>query len=76
MIGSRREGSSESRKSWVRGFFSLSNLSLMEKNQLMRFFKLVQGHVVAMVRVGTSSNDEEKGKMKISYEDLERSFNE
>ena len=48
----------------------------MEKNQLMRFFKLVQGHVVAMVRVGTSSNDEEKGKMKISDEDLERSFNE
>ncbi|KAL3579292.1 hypothetical protein D5086_020796 [Populus alba] len=56
-----------------------SNLSLMEKNQLIRFLKLVQGHLVATVGVGTSAkrgngscNDEEEGKTKISYEDLER----
>jgi hypothetical protein len=38
----------------------------------MRFFKLVQGHLVATVGAGTSSNvnDEEKGKMKISDKDL------
>jgi hypothetical protein len=46
----------------------------MEKNQLMRFFKLVQGHVVATVGVGTSGNDEEEGKMKILDEDSERPF--
>ena len=34
-----------------------SNLSLMEKNQLMRFFKLVQGHLVATVGAGTSGNE-------------------
>jgi hypothetical protein len=45
----------------------------------MRFFKLVQGHLVATVGAGTSGNDgngndEEKGKTKISDEDLERPF--
>ena len=58
----------------MRGFLSRSNLSLMEKNQLMRFFKLVQGHVVATVGVGTSGNDEEEGKTKILDEDSERPF--
>ena len=46
----------------------------MEKNQLMRFFKLVQGHVVATVGAGTSGNDEEEGKTKILDEDSERPF--
>jgi hypothetical protein len=46
----------------------------MEKNQLMRFFKLVQAHVVAKVGAGTAGNDEEEGKTKISDEDLERLF--
>jgi len=41
----------------------------------MRFFKLVQGHLVATVGAGTSGNDgnvndEEKGKTKISDKDL------
>jgi len=58
----------------VRGFLSRSSLSLMEKNQLMRFFKLVQGHVVAIVGAGTSGNDEEEGKTKILDEDSERPF--
>jgi len=34
-----------------------SNLSLMEKNQLIRFFKLVQGHLVATIGAGTSGNE-------------------
>jgi hypothetical protein len=45
----------------------------------MRFFKLVQRHLVATVGVGTfdndgNGNDEEKGNTKISDENLERSF--
>jgi hypothetical protein len=45
----------------------------------MRFFKLVQRHLVATVGVGTSGNDrngndEEEEKTKISDEDLERLF--
>jgi hypothetical protein len=47
----------------------------------MRFFKLVQRHLVATVGAGTSDNDgngngndEEKGNTKISDEDLERPF--
>ena len=56
-----------------------SNLSLMENNQLIRFLKLVQGHLVATVAAGSSGNDwngnhEEEGKTKISDEDLERPF--
>ncbi|KAI5587305.1 hypothetical protein POPTR_005G030000v4 [Populus trichocarpa] len=61
--------------------FKDKSLTLMEKNQLMRFFKLVQGHLVATVGAGTSGNDgngngndEEEGKMKISDEDLQRPF--
>jgi RAB protein geranylgeranyltransferase component A len=63
--------------------FKDKSLTLMEKNQLMRFFKLVQGHLVATVGAGTSGNDgngngngndEEEGKTKISDEDLERPF--
>jgi len=49
------------------------------KNQLMRFFKLVKGHLVVTVGASASGNDgngndEKKGKMKILDEDLERSF--
>ena len=49
------------------------------KNQLIRFFKLVQRRLVATVGVGTSDNDgngndEEKGNTKISDEDLEIPF--
>ncbi|KAJ6305883.1 hypothetical protein OIU78_021251 [Salix suchowensis] len=45
----------------------------------MRFFKLVQGHLVATVAAGSSGddgngNDEKEGKTKISDEDLERPF--
>jgi hypothetical protein len=45
----------------------------------MRFFKLVQRHLVATVGASTSDNDgngndEEKGNTKISDEDLERPF--
>ena len=45
----------------------------------MRFFKLVQRHLVATVGVGASDNDgngndEEKGNTKISDEDLEMPF--
>jgi len=45
----------------------------------MRFFKLVQEHLVATVGAGTSGNDgngndEEEEKTKISDEDLERLF--
>ncbi|KAG6775071.1 hypothetical protein POTOM_018497 [Populus tomentosa] len=59
--------------------FKDKSLTLMEKNQLMRFFKLVQGHLVATVAAGSSGNDgngnhEEEGKTKISDEDLERPF--
>ncbi|KAL3591204.1 hypothetical protein D5086_009844 [Populus alba] len=61
--------------------FKDKSLTLMEKNQLMRFFKLVQGHLAATVGAGTSGNDgngndndEEEGKTKISDEDLERPF--
>ncbi|KAG6775074.1 hypothetical protein POTOM_018500 [Populus tomentosa] len=61
--------------------FKDKSLTLMEKNQLMRFFKLVQGHLAATVGAGTSGNDgngndndEEEGKSKISDEDLERPF--
>lgn len=61
--------------------FKDKSLTLMEKNQLMRFFKLVQGHLDATVAAGSSGNDgigngndEEEGKTKISDEDLERPF--
>ncbi|KAH8507314.1 hypothetical protein H0E87_009724 [Populus deltoides] len=61
--------------------FKDKSLTLMEKNQLMRFFKLVQGHLDATVAAGFSGNDgigngndEEEGKTKISDEDLERPF--
>ncbi|XP_061972699.1 rab escort protein 1-like [Populus nigra] len=58
--------------------FKDKSLTLMEKNQLMRFFKLVQGHLVATVGSGTSGNgngnDEEEGETKISDEDLQRPF--
>jgi hypothetical protein len=45
----------------------------------MRFFKLVQGHLVVTVGAGTSGNDgnendEEEEKTKISDENLERLF--
>jgi hypothetical protein len=38
----------------------------------MKFFKLVQGHLVATVEAGTSGNvnNEEKRKTKISDKDL------
>jgi hypothetical protein len=61
--------------------FKDKSLTLMEKNQLMRFFKLVQGHLDATVAAGSSGNDgigngndEEEGKTKIPDEDLERPF--
>jgi RAB protein geranylgeranyltransferase component A len=61
--------------------FKDKSLTLMEKNQLMRFFKLVQGHLDATVAAGSSGNDgigngndEEESKTKISDEDLERPF--
>ncbi|KAJ6413986.1 hypothetical protein OIU84_006737 [Salix udensis] len=59
--------------------FKDKSLTLKEKNQLMRFFKLVQGHLVATVAAGSSGddgngNDEKEGKTKISDEDLERPF--
>ncbi|CAK7355554.1 unnamed protein product [Dovyalis caffra] len=63
--------------------FKDKSLSLMEKNQLMRFFKLVQGHLAATVVAGSAGgdgngneneNDEEESKAKISEEDLERPF--
>ncbi|XP_031269319.1 rab escort protein 1 isoform X1 [Pistacia vera] len=46
--------------------FKDKSLGLMEKNQLMRFFKLVQGHL--------SENEHEDNSMKISEEDLEIPF--
>ncbi|KAL3581051.1 hypothetical protein D5086_018886 [Populus alba] len=52
----------------------VQSLSQWGKNHLMRFFKLVQRHLVATVGVGTSDNDEEKGNTKISDEDLEMPF--
>ncbi|KAJ6775498.1 RAB GDP-DISSOCIATION INHIBITOR [Salix purpurea] len=59
--------------------FKDKSLTLKEKNQLMRFFKLVQGHLVATVAAGSSGddgngNDEKEGKTKISDEDLEMPF--
>ncbi|CAK7324268.1 unnamed protein product [Dovyalis caffra] len=65
--------------------FKDKRLSLTEKKQLMRFFKLVQGHLASTVMAGSSGgdgngngngneNDEEEGKAKISEEDLERPF--
>ncbi|XP_044470792.1 rab escort protein 1 [Mangifera indica] len=46
--------------------FKDKSLGLMEKNQLMRFFKLVQGHL--------SESEHEDNNMKISEEDLEIPF--
>ncbi|KAK4760813.1 hypothetical protein SAY87_005706 [Trapa incisa] len=46
--------------------FKDKNLSLMEKNQLMKFFKLVQQHL----------DPDEDGSAKVSEEDLETPFSE
>ncbi|ONH97292.1 hypothetical protein PRUPE_7G181700 [Prunus persica] len=49
--------------------FKDKSLSLLEKNQLMRFFKLVQRHLGA-----SDGNDEGRESSKISEEDLESPF--
>ncbi|KAL5754294.1 hypothetical protein ACOSP7_022514 [Xanthoceras sorbifolium] len=48
--------------------FKDKTLGLMEKNQLMRFFKLVQGHL------SENENNESENGAKISAEDLESPF--
>lgn len=48
--------------------FKDKSLGLMEKNQLMRFFKLVQGHL--------SLDESEENNVKISEEDLDSPFAE
>ncbi|KAL5821025.1 hypothetical protein ACOSQ3_022907 [Xanthoceras sorbifolium] len=48
--------------------FKDNTLGLMEKNQLMRFFKLVQGHL------SENENNESENGAKISAEDLESPF--
>uniref|UniRef100_A0A2P2L2G8 Uncharacterized protein MANES_01G155100 n=1 Tax=Rhizophora mucronata TaxID=61149 RepID=A0A2P2L2G8_RHIMU len=61
--------------------FKDKSLSLMEKNQLMRFFKLVQGHLAATNSASDGREDhdnqddeEDKGNARISEEDLESPF--
>ncbi|PQQ04433.1 rab proteins geranylgeranyltransferase component A 2 [Prunus yedoensis var. nudiflora] len=49
--------------------FKDKSLSLLEKNQLMRFFKLVQQHLGA-----SNGDDEGRESSKISEEDLESPF--
>ncbi|KAH0970973.1 hypothetical protein GBA52_023129 [Prunus armeniaca] len=49
--------------------FKDKSLSLLEKNQLMRFFKLVQRHLGA-----SNGDDEGRESSKISEEDLESPF--
>ncbi|KAI9194501.1 hypothetical protein LWI28_006592 [Acer negundo] len=48
--------------------FKDKTLSLLEKNQLMRFLKLVQGHL------SNNESEESENGMKISAEDLESLF--
>ncbi|TXG72448.1 hypothetical protein EZV62_001027 [Acer yangbiense] len=50
--------------------FKDKTLSLLEKNQLMRFFKLVQGHL------SNNESEESENGVKISAEDLECLFEE
>ncbi|CAL1370115.1 unnamed protein product [Linum trigynum] len=60
--------------------FKDKSLSLIQKNQLMRFLKLVEGHLRATAAsVGTDVNQSEKGEeretaSRISVEDLESPF--
>lgn len=58
--------------------FKDKSLSLMEKNQLMRFFKLVQGHLAARnenhEEQDAAVEEEENAKKQIVEEDLESPF--
>ncbi|KDP43765.1 hypothetical protein JCGZ_22392 [Jatropha curcas] len=60
--------------------FKDKSLSLMEKNRLMRFFKLVQGQLAATASGGSGGNEnqeeeeEAESSSKISVEDLESPF--
>ena len=48
--------------------FKDKSLGLMEKKQLMKFFKLVQAHLAA------SSTERDEGVVKIAEEDMESPF--
>ncbi|CAN0891519.1 Rab escort protein 1 [Linum grandiflorum] len=59
--------------------FKDKSLSLSQKNQLMRFFKLVQGHLKATAGSGSDDNqnvetEEQDAASRISDEDLESPF--
>ncbi|KAJ9172563.1 hypothetical protein P3X46_015787 [Hevea brasiliensis] len=55
--------------------FKDKSLSLMEKNRLMRFFKLVQVHMAAASDRDEGNENQEEGKeSEISEEDLESPF--
>ncbi|XP_050228916.1 rab escort protein 1 isoform X2 [Mercurialis annua] len=55
--------------------FQDKSLSLMEKNRLMRFFKLVESHIAASgYDENEQGDDEEEGGARISEEDMESPF--
>lgn len=62
----------------IAAIFKDKSMSLMEKNQLMRFFKLVQGHLVARNKNQEQEEATEEGKKnakkKIMEEDIESPF--
>ena len=51
--------------------FKDRSLALAEKNQLMKFFKLVQAHLAA---AAASSTESDEGAVKITEEDMETPF--
>ncbi|WZY96223.1 hypothetical protein YC2023_068552 [Brassica napus] len=51
--------------------FKDKSLGLMEKKQLMKFFKLVQAHLAA---AAASSTESDEGAVKIAEEDMESPF--
>ncbi|KAF8094661.1 hypothetical protein N665_0358s0041 [Sinapis alba] len=53
--------------------FKDKSLTLLEKNQLMKFFKLVQTHLSSS---STEQHDDETAAVRVSDEDMESPFNE
>ncbi|XP_055804044.1 rab escort protein 1 [Solanum dulcamara] len=68
---SDEEGNLENVPDSRSAIFKDRKLSFMEKNQLMRFFKLVQGHLEAASAADGGESNESKG---ISEQDLESPF--